>query len=216
MGDFGRQRACHQLVVRGLVFHLVFVFTFLKHQPRAGERAVQHDVDFVEGQPVFHQPVKLFKAGAGVAGEEIHHLAVAPGSVLRYQVHRHVEVAEGHQRLDVVLFALFKHCAVEGNALFIGQWFVAVRVEAAPGNRGAEHRKAHLRHQGDVFFIAMVKINRLVARVELVVTQRKTLFLTELYRQAIRAVGDHIDRGQSLAAFTVSPFTLVGGKRAAP
>ena len=62
----------------------------------------------------------------------------------------------------------------------------------------------------------MVKINRLVARVKLIVTQRKTLFLTDLHRQAVRAVGDHIDRRQSFAAFTVSTFTLVGGKRAAP
>ena len=216
VGNFGRQRARHQLVVRGLVFHLIFVFTFLKHQPRAGERAMQHDVDFVEGQPVFHQPVKFFKAGVGVAGEEIHHLTVAPGAVLRHQVHRHVEVAEGHQRLDVVLFALLEHRAVEGNAFLIRQRFVAVRVEAAPGNRGAEHRKAHLRHQGDVFFVAMVKINRLVARVEFVVPQRKPFFLADFYRQTVCAVGDHIDRGQSFAAFTVSPFTLVGGKRAAP
>ena len=125
-------------------------------------------------------------------------------------------MAERYQRLDVVLFALLEHRAIEGNALFVRQRFVAVRVEAAPGNGGAEHRKAHLRHQGNVFFIAMVKINRFVARVELVVTQRKTLFLTELHRQAIRAVGDHIDRRQSFAAFTVSTFTLVGGKRAAP
>ena len=216
VGNFGRQRARHQLVVRGLVFHLVFVFAFLKHQSRPGERAVQHDVDFVEGKPVFHQPVKFFKAGAGVAGEEIDHLAVAPGAVLRHQVHRHVKVAEGHQRLDVVLFALLEHRAVKGNAFFVRQRLVAVRIEAAPGDRGAEHRKAHLRHQGDVLFIAMVKINRLVARVELVVTQRETLFLTELHCQAIRAVGDHIDRRQPFAAFTVSPFALVGGKRAAP
>ncbi len=46
---------------------------------------MQHDVDFVEGQPVFHQPVKRLEAGAGVAGEEIHHLTVAPGAVLRDQ-----------------------------------------------------------------------------------------------------------------------------------
>ena len=216
MSDFGCQRARHQLVVRGLIFYLIFVFTFLKHQPGTGERAVQHDVDFVESQPVFYQPVKRLKAGAGVAGEEVDHLAVAPGAVFRHQVHRHVEVAERHQRLDVVLFALLKYRAVKGYALFVRQRFVTVRVEAAPGDRGAEHRKAHLRHQGDIFFIAMVKINRLVARVKLVVTQRKTLFLAELHRQTIGAVGDHIDRRQSFAAFTVSTFTLVSGKRAAP
>ncbi|AEW74961.1 hypothetical protein EcWSU1_03533 [Enterobacter ludwigii] len=216
MGDFGRQGACHQFVMRGLIFHLIFVLTLFKHQTRAGERAVQHDIDFVEGEPVLHQTVKFFETGTGIAGEEIDHLAVAPGSILRDQMHRYVEMAQGDQRFDVVFFALFEHCAVEGNPLFIGQWLIAVRIEAAPGNRGTKYRKAHLRHQGDVFFVAMVKINRLVARVKLVVTQRKTFFLTDLHRQTIRAVGDHIDRRQSFAAFTVSPFTLVGGKRAAP
>ena len=62
----------------------------------------------------------------------------------------------------------------------------------------------------------MVKINRLVARVKFVVTQRKPFFLADFYRQTVCAVGDHIDRRQSFAAFTVSTFTLVGGKRAAP
>ncbi|MNL77674.1 hypothetical protein D3C87_2039080 [compost metagenome] len=78
MGDFGRQRACDQPVVRGLVFHLIFVFTLFKHQPGTGERAVEHDVDFVEGEPVFHQTVKLFKTGTGITGEEIDHFTVTP------------------------------------------------------------------------------------------------------------------------------------------
>ena len=63
---------------------------------------MQHDVDFVEGQPVFHQPVKFLEAGAGVAGEEIDHLTVAP-EPYSVTVHRHVEVAKRYQRLNVVL-----------------------------------------------------------------------------------------------------------------
>ncbi len=39
---------------------------------------MEHDVDFVEGEPVFHQPVEGFKAGAGVAGKELHHFTIAP------------------------------------------------------------------------------------------------------------------------------------------
>ncbi|MNP54299.1 hypothetical protein D3C76_1488440 [compost metagenome] len=62
----------------------------------------------------------------------------------------------------------------------------------------------------------MVKINRLVAWVKLVVAKRKTFFLADLYRHTVRAVGNHIDGGQPFAAFTVSAFTLVGGQCAAP
>ncbi|MNY59965.1 hypothetical protein D3C86_1964670 [compost metagenome] len=62
----------------------------------------------------------------------------------------------------------------------------------------------------------MVKINRLVARIKFVLAQRKTFFLTDLHRQAIGAVGDHIDRGQPFPALAVRAFTLVGGQCAAP
>lgn len=36
MGDFRRQRAGHQLVMRGLILHLLLVFTLFKHQTGAG------------------------------------------------------------------------------------------------------------------------------------------------------------------------------------
>ncbi len=75
------------------------------------------------------------------------------------------------------------------------------------------NRKAHLRHQGDVFFIAMVKINRFVARVELVVTQRKTLFLTDLTARRFAPWGI-ISTSLVLCRFTVSTFTWLAGKRA--
>ncbi|MNE69317.1 hypothetical protein D3C80_1650360 [compost metagenome] len=76
--NLGRQGARHQLVVSRLVFDLLPVFPFLKHQPGAGEGAVQHDVDLVEGEPVLHQTIELLEAGARVAGEKVHHLAIAP------------------------------------------------------------------------------------------------------------------------------------------
>ncbi|VFS81923.1 Uncharacterised protein [Raoultella terrigena] len=154
---------------------------------------MEHDVDFVEGQPVLHQPVEGFKAGAGVVGKEPDHFAIAPGAVLGHQMHRHVEVAQGHQRLDIVLFTLLKQRAVEGDPLRIRLLLVAVGEQAAPGNRGAKYAKAHLRHQGDILFIAMIKIDRRMAGIELIVTQLKALFQPQLDRQAPGAVGKGID-----------------------
>ncbi len=146
VGDFGRQRACHQLVVRRLILHLIFVFAFFEHQPGPGERAVQHNVDFVEGEPVCHQPIEFFKTGARIAGEEVDHLAVTPGAILGHQMHRDIEVTQRDQRLDVVLPALFEHRTIKRNPFFIRQRLVAIRVETAPGNRGTEYREAHLGH----------------------------------------------------------------------
>lgn len=71
--------------MRGLILHLLLVFTLFKHQTGAGVGAVQHDVDFIEGEPVFHQAVKSFKAGAGVVAEKstILRLRQEPYSITR-------------------------------------------------------------------------------------------------------------------------------------
>ena len=216
MGDFGGQRAGHQLVVRGLVLHLILIFAFFEHQPGPGERAVQHDVDFIEGQPVFHQPVECFKAGAGVAGKELHHLAVTPRAVLGHQVHRHVEVAQRHQRFDTVLFTFAEQIAIEGDTFLIRRQFIAVRVQTAPGDGGAEYAEAHFRHQRDIFFIAMIEVDRLVAGIELIIAQGETLLLAQFDRQTVDAVRDHIHGGQPFTAFKIGAFCLVGGNGAAP
>ena len=120
--------------MRGLIFHLILIFPFFKHQTRAGERAMQHNVDFIEGKPVFHQTIKCYKASPGVAAEKLHQLAVTPGAIFGDQMHRHIEVAQRDQRFDTVLFTLFKYRAIKSNALLVGRQFIALREEAAPGN----------------------------------------------------------------------------------
>ena len=163
-------------MVRGLILHLILILTRFECQSRAGKRAVQQNVDLIEGEPVFHQPVERLEAGARIAGEEIDHFAVAPRAILHDQMHRHVKMTQRNQRLDTVLLALLEQAAVKSDALRVGLAFVAARVEAAPGDRGAEHRKAHLRHQCDILFVAVIKIDRLMARIVFVFAQRKALF----------------------------------------
>ena len=131
-------------------------------------------------------------------------------------MHRHIEVAKGHQRLNPVLFALFKQRAIKGDPFLIRLQLIALRKQTAPGDRGAEDAKAHLRHQGDILFIAMIKIDGLMARVKFIVTQLKTLLEPELYRHAVRAMGQRIHGGQPFAALEIPPFRLVCGQRAAP
>ena len=216
VGDPGRQGAGHQLVVGDLILHLILVLPLLEHQPRPGEGAVQQDVDLVEGEPVLHQAVELLEAGAGVAGEKLHHLAVAPGAVLGHQVHGHIEVAQGHQGLDVVLSALLEHRTVEGDALGIGLALVPPGVETGPGDGGAKHGEAHLGHQGDVLPIAVIEVDGPVAWVELVILQGDALLLAEFDRHAARAMGDHVYRGQPLAPLEIAALRLIGGQGTAP
>ena len=56
-----------------------------------------------------------------------------------------------------------------------GVLLVAAREQSAPGDGGAKDAEPHLGHQGNIFFIAMVKIDRLMAGVKFVFTQRKAL-----------------------------------------
>ena len=107
--------------------------------------------------------------------KEIDHFAVAPGAVLNHQVHRHVKMAQRDQRLDTVLFALFEQRAIEGDALRIRLLLVAAREQAAPGDGSAKDAEPHLRHQGDIFLVAVVEIDRLVAGVEFVFAKREAL-----------------------------------------
>ena len=125
-------------------------------------------------------------------------------------------MAQRHQRLDIMLFTLLEQRAVEGDPFRVRLLFITFWKQAAPGDRGAENAKAHLGHQGDIFFITMIKIDRLVARVELIVARREAFLLPQLDRQAVRAVGNHIDGGRPFAALQPGPFGLVGGQCAAP
>ncbi len=177
---------------------------------------MQHNVDFVERQPVFHQPIKSLEAGTGVAGKELNHFAVTPGAVLGDQMHRHIEVTQRDQRFNTVFFTLGKYRPVKRDTLCIRRQLIAVGVETAPGNGSTKNRKPHFRHQRDILFVAMIKIDRLMAGIKFVIPQRKALFLTQLDGHPMCAVGDHIDGSQSFAAFPVCPFRLVGGQCAAP
>ncbi len=65
-----------------------------------------------------------------------------------------------HQRGDVVLRHLVEQLVVEREAGFVRLGFVAVGVDAGPGDRDSQAVKTHLGKQGDIFRIAMVKIDR--------------------------------------------------------
>ncbi|MNC46783.1 hypothetical protein D3C75_958130 [compost metagenome] len=118
-------------------------------------------------------------------------------------------MAQRDQRFDAVLFALGENVAVESNPFHIRHRFVPVREKTGPGDRSTEYAEPHLCHQGNVIFIAMIKINADMAGIELILPQLKALFLAQFYRQPIFAMRDHINRGQPFAALKISAFGLV-------
>ena len=110
-------------------------------------------------------------------------------------MHRHIKVAERHQRFDMIFPALLEDGTVKSDAFRIRRQFITIGIETAPGNRSAEHAEPHFRHQRDILRIAVIEIDGIMAGIKLIVTQGKTLFQTQFDRHTVWAVWDHIDGG---------------------
>ena len=180
------------------------------HAVGAGE--VGLIVDLVVGHPVFDLALVPRKAGAGKAEEELDHPAVLPAAVGLGQVQRHLEVAEGDDRLDAVLVALVEEIVVELQAGFVGGRLVAVGEDAGPGDGGAEALEAHLGKEGDVLFVVVVKVDGVVVGVVLAGQHA----VGDPAGVGVVAGGDHVHDAQALAALAVGALQLMGGHSAAP
>ena len=157
MTGFDRQSAGHQLVMNGLI-HLAFAAA--GRQADAGQRGMQRHIDFVKGQPQFDFVFITAEHRPGVALKEANHLPAAPAAVIFHQRPWHFIMRQRHQRSDVVLRHLVEQFVVEGESGFVRLGVVAVGVNSRPGDGDPQAVKAHLSEQGDIFRVAMVKIDR--------------------------------------------------------
>ena len=123
---------------------------------------------------------------------------------------------DGHQGLDAVLTALVKHVLIKFQARLVGLLIEAVGVNAAPGDAQAVALKAHLREQGDVLLVVMVKINGLMAGIVVSLLALQHSSGAVHHRPALRARGDQVHIGQTSAVHVVSALALIGGRGAAP
>lgn len=94
---------------------------------------MQHNVDFIEGKPVFHQTIKCFKAGPGVAAENSTSLRLRQEP---YSVTRCIGTSKWHNVTSgsIPYFYTLQRQNDKSNALLIGRDFIALRKETAPGN----------------------------------------------------------------------------------
>ena len=123
---------------------------------------------------------------------------------------------DGHQGLDAVLMTFVKHVLIKLQAGLVGLLIEAVGVNTAPGNAQAVALKAHLREQGDVLLVVMVKINGLMAGILISLLALQHSSGAVHHRPALRAGGDQVHIGQTSAVHVVSALALIGGRRAAP
>ena len=112
-----------------------------------------------------------------------------------------------HERLDAVFMAIRKEVIIELQPLLIGLRIIAIRENAAPGNRCTEYLKAHLGKQLDIFLVTMIEINAF--KLEVV---RCRL----LRRPGQDALWHDILDIEALAVFVIRTFALIGRHRAAP
>ncbi len=179
---------------------------------RAQSRLHDRDVDLVEGQPVFDLVLVALEAGRRVFYEEVDDAPVGEAAVLRDDGPGYLIVAERDERLDAVLLALVEDGVVEGETFLVRLRIVAVRENAAPVDGETEAFEAHLAEEGDVFLVVMIKIDRLMRRVECI----RLYLRAECSRCVDVAAQEHIRNGKSLPVFKIGALTLVRGRRAAP
>ena len=132
-----------------------------------GDQILDHEghVDLIEGEPVFDQTFVFPEDGLGVAIKQLDQPAVLPAAKRFFQVQRHIVMLDGDQRLDAVLLQFQKYVPVKIQTSLIGRFLHAVGVNARPGDGHAEHLEPHLRKEGNVLLVVMVKINGFVVGV---------------------------------------------------
>ena len=77
-------------------------------------------------------------------------------------------MADGNQRLDVVLLKLLENRTIEVETRLIRLLLDALGEDATPGDGHAEHLEAHLGKEGDVLLIAMIEVDAVVVGIQLV------------------------------------------------
>ena len=131
-------------------------------------------------------------------------------------MHGDVVVCDGDQRLNAVFMAFFKHTAVKRQPFPVGLCIVAVGVDAAPRNGKAQGLKAHLCKQGNILFVMVVKIHRILRRVIVLCIRGQHRQLALDHRHAVFAVWQDICVGKAPPALVPAAFALVGRHCAAP
>ena len=169
-------------------------------------------IHFIEGQPVMYFLPVGAEYRLTVIQEKVDCPPVRPAPILLTQCIRHLIMRQRYQRFYPVFAALPEYLPVKFNALLIRLLLITPRENPAPCNRKPQHLEAHLRHQRNIFFISVVKINRLMARIAVTVTELPC----KPPRRRFCPRSDMIRNGSTLSAFAPAALRLVGSNRAAP
>ena len=207
----------HELVVRSLVHQALGVGGLREAHARVSPAVelvaeVVLVVNLVEGHPVGDLLVVALEARGGVALEAVDELTVAPSSVFLGQVERDLEVHERDHRLDAVGAHAVEDAIVEGQARLVGLIVVALGVDAAPVDRGAQRLESHLGEELDVLLKTVVGVDGPVVGIHL----PRLNAVGDAPGHAMRPRREHVDDGEALAVLVVRTLHLMRRNRAAP
>ena len=173
----------------------------------AGQRPMQHRIDFVERQPQLDFVLIPIEDRPRVLLVETDQVMADPTVVLLGKVERRLVMADRHERLHAQAPALVEQIVVEFEPRLVGLIVVAVRENARPRNRRAEDFEAHLGEELEIVLIAVIEVDR---------DQLEIVGRGLLGGRALDAVRHDVLNVDALAVLNVSALDLIGGDRSAP
>ena len=220
MARFDSERACDELMVQGLQALLRVVVLMAQVERARVEDTEAHvvaerhhaAVDFVEGKPIVALALVVLHDGLGVLDIAVDGLARCPTIYLLAHGEGHLIVAEGDERLDVVLRTFVHDTVIKRKASLVGLVLKSRREDARPVHREAENLEAHLGEKRDVFLVVMIEIDTVMARIEFIGVEHRR----DLARVMMVAIGGHVHTARALAVDIPSTFELVGSSGTAP
>ena len=121
-------------------------------------------------------------------------------------------MVDGHQRLNAMAFQLADHVVIKLQTCLVRLCLIAIWKDPAPRDGKAEALEAHLREQGNVLFVMVVKINRLMAGI---VGVRMNV-VVNLPLHTMSGPHLHIIDGQAPSPFLEAALILICRGSAAP
>ncbi len=169
-------------------------------------------VDLVEGQPILHLVLVALENRLAVVHVELDQLPGSPAVVLFHQSVGQLVMADGHQRLNAVLFAAIEHAVVKLQTFFVRLCLHAGGEDTSPVDGGTEGLETHFSEEGDVLFVVVVEINGLVAGVQTVGADAGG----HPFRAGVGTVGTHIRHAGTFAVHIPCTLELIGSAGTAP
>ena len=200
----------------GLIFDLKLIFSLFEGNACSHKGQMHQHIDLIKGHPVAHLSFKPLKDRAAVAQIGVDKAAAPPGTVFLLQMQRHVKVADCHNRLDMKPQHFIDYIFVEFQSFLVGRVLFAGRENPGPGKGKAAAFKAHFRHQGDIFFPAVIHIDGFPCGEIGILRKLPVIHMALHHCQAVFAPWDHIHRSRPFPSFHISAFTLIGSRSAAP